>query len=374
MVQASHPLGCDLPRFLLPESPLLDRPLPKLEFHSPRSLPQPPLLTEATLCKEVTLQRHTQGHLKSGQSGSISPRDFWGEGRSLGLGLVDIWPWTRAPGRPRGRCPLRRQVLLQAGILRHRWGPASRPGSACQGPVGCHPRRQGGGDLPSGGHQGAGVRSQRGPPAGWGSSSAPAPSQFSRNLSHSPCPGSTGKPTPPPPPQAGGDKSGWHLPGVEEGCWLGQVDAARGGEPEPGRPPAPWAALLSSLARLSRSLLSWCGGGGRGGGGRRGRLCVCAPGATAASLHQDVLLPLPGSAHWLAPVLSQRSGALEMASFCPPPTPFPSPPFWLYLICCHLRTREQAGAPASSIMHGPPGRGALSGQPAPAPHRCPARS
>lgn len=101
---------------------------------------------------------------------------------------------------------------------------------------------------------------------------------------------------------------------------------------------------------------------------------MCAPGATAASLHQDVLLPLPGSAHWLAPVLSQRSGALETASFCPPPAPFPSPPFWLYLICCHLRTREQARAPAASIMHGRLGHRALSGLPAPAPHRCPTQS
>lgn len=103
-------------------------------------------------------------------------------------------------------------------------------------------------------------------------------------------------------------------------------------------------------------------------------VCVRPPGATAASLHQDVLLPLPGSAHWLAPVLSRRSGAPEMASFCPPPAPFPSPPFWLYLICCHLRTREQAGAPSSSIIHGRLGRGALAGLPAPAPHRRPAQS
>ena len=105
MVQASHPLGCDLPRFLLPKSPLLDRPLPKLEFHSPRSLPQPPLLTEATLCKEVTLQKHTQGHLKSGRSGSISPRDFWGEGRSLGLGLVDYLALDPGPGQAPGPLP-----------------------------------------------------------------------------------------------------------------------------------------------------------------------------------------------------------------------------------------------------------------------------
>lgn len=42
VVLASHTLGCDLPQFLLPKSPLLDKPLPKLEFHSPLSLPQAP--------------------------------------------------------------------------------------------------------------------------------------------------------------------------------------------------------------------------------------------------------------------------------------------------------------------------------------------
>ena len=142
------------------------------------------------------------------------------------------------------------------------------------------------------------------------------------------------------------------------------MDAAHAGEPEPAQPPAPWAALLSS--RLASASAGPCCPGAAaaavavaGEGARvRVRVCVCVcvcarAGATAASLHQDVLLPLPGSAHWLAPVLSQRSlGALETASFCPPPTPFPSPPSWLYLICCHLRARERARAPASSIMHG----------------------
>lgn len=59
-------------------------------------------------------------------------------------------------------------------------------------------------------------------------------------------------------------------------------------------------------------------------------------------------------------------GALEMASFGPPPAPFPSPPSRLYLICCHLRSKERARAPASSIMHGQlSSERALSGLPAP---------
>lgn len=187
-----------------------------------------------------------------------------------------VWLWTRAPGRPRSRCPLCGQVLVPAGIPGHRWGPASRPGWACQGPAGCHPCRQGGGDLWS-------AR----PPEGLGGKSD-WPQQLGLWLC--PCPLPSCKETQPEPlataalgspphprPGAGGDKSGWHLPGVKEGCWLGQVDAARGGEREPARPPAPGAAVLLSPARLRRARQSWCGGGGRGGGGGGGEgACVCA--------------------------------------------------------------------------------------------------
>lgn len=96
------------------------------------------------------------------------------------------------------------------------------------------------------------MRSQTGL-SGWGSGSAPSPSQVARKLSRSPWPQQRREAPPPPGPGAGGDKSGWHLPGVKEGCWLGQVDAARGGEREPARPPAPGTVLLLSPARLRAS-------------------------------------------------------------------------------------------------------------------------
>lgn len=111
VVQASYPLGHDLPQFLLPKSLLLDRPLPKLEFHSPLSLPQLPPLTEARLCKEVTLQRHTQGH--SGATALWAVRLNSTQGLP-GVGGSASWttrPWPRGPGQAHQLLP-----SLQAGV------------------------------------------------------------------------------------------------------------------------------------------------------------------------------------------------------------------------------------------------------------------
>lgn len=108
----------------------------------------------------------------------------------------------------------------------------------------------------------------------------------------------------------GTDKNDRHLPRVREGCWLGQCRGRLPGEQT--RPPA--SGLLSP-AGLSH-WLSWRGGSGGGSSGR-GCVCVCAPRATAASLHQDALLPLAGSAHWLAWLLRL---------LCPLPPRRPHPP------------------------------------------------
>jgi hypothetical protein len=58
-------------------------------------------------------------------------------------------------------------------------------------------------------------------------------------------------------PWAGADKNGWHLPGVQEGCWLGQVDAVLWVSRRPCSQPL--NRLLGASAGLSR-WLSWCGG------------------------------------------------------------------------------------------------------------------
>lgn len=93
MVLDTHPLGCDLPQFLLPKSLLLDDPLPKLVLHS--------LLCgmEPRLCREVTLQWLIQCDLESGQSGSIPFRDICGQARAWGLASGTVWPWAGGPGR-----------------------------------------------------------------------------------------------------------------------------------------------------------------------------------------------------------------------------------------------------------------------------------
>lgn len=161
-----------MPQFLLPESPLLYMSLPKLVLHC--------LLceTEATLCKEVTLQRQTQGNLESGQSDSFPFRDTYRQARAQGLASGTFWSWTGGPGQSPQRCPLCRQLLLSAGgglnSWTHCWGPASWPGSACQGPAGCHPHRQGEGTSSPSGHHQAGVSSQTGPSQAAGQGSRPA--------------------------------------------------------------------------------------------------------------------------------------------------------------------------------------------------------
>lgn len=85
----------------------------------------------------------------------------------------------------------------------------------------------------------------------------------------------------------------------------------------PGEQTLPPASGLLGPAGLSH-WLSWRSGSGRG------CVSVCAPQATAASLHQDALLPLAGSAHWLARLLSQRSAGDGF--LCPLPPRRPHPP------------------------------------------------
>lgn len=111
---------------------------------------------------------------------------------------------------------------------------------------------------------------------------------------------------------------------VKEGCWLGQVDAARGDESELARPPALWAGRLSAPAPSAAR---------------------CCPGAVAAALaavagegagvcarpeplqHLCIkmcsslsLAPLTG---WL--LSSANARALEMTSSAPsPPLPVPT--------------------------------------------------
>lgn len=188
-----------------------------------------------------------------------------------------------------------------------------------------------------------GSRSPR-PLGGWGEKSdspcqpagvsalalCPAP----RKGTERPAPAHSGAPGSP---WAGGDKSGWHLPGMQGGCWPGKGDAAHAGEPsQPGCRPEPPSS--APLPQPQRSLPTWCSGG-------RGRACarvrLCAPVCrrfTAASLHRDALLPLAGAAHWLA--RAQPGDA---------PRPLPSPAALLHLICfpCLRAGRVFRGARAA---------------------------
>lgn len=150
----------------------------------------------------------------------------------------------------------------------------------------------------------------------------------------------------------------------ERGVLAGAGDAARGDESELARPPALWAGRLSAPAPSAAR---------------------CCPGAVAAALaavagegagvcarpeplqHLCIkmcsslsLAPLTG---WL--LSSANARALEMTSSAPSP-PFPSPPSWLYLICCHLRTGASQSARVFH-MHGRLSSRALSGLPPPHP-------
>ena len=254
---------------LLPKSGPLDGPLPKLVLQSPftsRSLPL--CLTEAGLHKEVTLHRQAA----SGQSVSLPSRDTAGRGTGAWPHSRTVKPWARGTGQGCGLCPLWGQSLLPACGLSswtHSWGSASRPGLACQGPAGCHLCPQGRGGLGPGCPWGAGVRSQTGPcqPAGVSALPlCPAP----RKGTERPAPAHSGAPGSP---WAGGDKSGWHLPGMQGGCWPRKGDAGHAGEPS--QPVCrPWAALLRSapsapalaavlVQRLARARVCACA-------------CVCA--------------------------------------------------------------------------------------------------
>lgn len=144
------------------------------------------------------------------------------------------------------------------------------------------------------------------------------------------------------------------------------MDAARGGEQEPAdcQPLGPPSSPPLLPQRLAAVLVRWWQQWRW-----RVRALVCVHARSHCSISASRCAPPSSRLCSLAGSSPQptRSGALEMASFCPPPTPFPSPPSRLYLICCHLRTRERARAPVSSIMHGQLSSWALSGLPAPPP-------
>lgn len=143
---------------------------------------------------------------------------------------------------------------------------------------------------------------------------------------HNSAPGESPHPHPLPAVAARGDKIGWHVPGVKEGCWLGQVDAARGAESEPARPPAPWAGRLSSPApsaagccpgAVAAALAAAVAGEGAGVCARPEplqHLCI----KMCSSLSQA---PLTG---WL--LSSANAGALEMTSSAPSTRSRPHPP------------------------------------------------
>lgn len=138
-----------------------------------------------------------------------------------------------------------RQLVSSLNSWTHFWGPASWPGSACQGPAGCHPRRQGGGHLQF-----------QWPPCFWAEKSdrppnwlgsppcpSPSPSQVTKTVRCEPLP----------------ITAPWRALGREEtkaaGTYLGRKKVLAGaggrcpgGEQEPAGLPAPWAALLSSPA------------------------------------------------------------------------------------------------------------------------------
>lgn len=129
-----------------------------------------------------------------------------------------------------------------------------------------------------------------------------------------------------------------------------------------GRYPRRWAG--ASPARAPRMPARPPGSQPLAAALARRRVCVRARSHCSISASRCAP-PSPGPRSLAGSGPLPAPGALEMAPFGPPPTRFPSPPSWLCLICCHLRTREQARAPASSMMHGQlRGR---SGRPAPAP-------
>lgn len=118
------------------------------------------------------------------------------------------------------------------------------------------------------------MRSQTGPcPAGVPALPlSPAP----RKGTECPAPAHSGAPGSP---WAGGDKSGWHLPGMQGGCWPGKGVSAHAGSrasraAAPGRPPP-----LRSLSPSAR-----CRPGAAAGEGARVRVCVCARVCAAGSL------------------------------------------------------------------------------------------
>lgn len=140
---------------------------------------------------------------------------------------------------------------------------------------------------------------------------------------------------------------------MKEGCWLGQVDAARGGEPEPARPPAPGAALLSAPARLGRSPRSRCGGGGRGGGGGgggRGRLCVCAPARSHCSISASRCAPPSSRLRSLAGSGPQPTlGGPGDGFLLPPSRPLPVPTL---LALPHLLSfKDQGASRGARVFH-----------------------
>lgn len=85
----------------------------------------------------------SQASFHSGPSVGRPGPGAWAQGLSgPGLGAQASFPSAVLSV---GNCC--RQLVSGLNSWTHYWGPASWPGSACQGPAGCHPRRQGGGHL-----------------------------------------------------------------------------------------------------------------------------------------------------------------------------------------------------------------------------------
>lgn len=123
---ASHPWRCDLPQFLLPQSPLSDKPLPKLEFHSPlslfHSLPlelkqdfakrspgRGTLRTTSSLDGQVQFYPGTPGGGTGRPESGAWPHGWSGPGPQR-------WAGPGAAGLSLGRCWCRLEFLDTAGV------------------------------------------------------------------------------------------------------------------------------------------------------------------------------------------------------------------------------------------------------------------
>lgn len=216
------------------------------------------------------------GRPQSGQSGSLLCRDAAGQGTGAWPHSQTVKPWARGTGQGCGLCPLGGQSLLPACGLSswtHSWGSAPRPGLACQGPAGCHLRRQGREGLCLGGPWGSGMRSQTAPASQLGFLLWPCALLPAKELSAQPLPTAVPR----------------EAPGLEEtkaaGTYLGckeGVGRGRGTPLTPGsrasRAAGPGPPSSAPLPQPQRSLPSWCSGGrGRACARVRVRVCACVP-------------------------------------------------------------------------------------------------